>query len=150
MKIHPVFHVSHLKLVNTSNVFPSQPFADNRPPAELLDDTKEEVYVVERIVNKRATRGKVHYLVKWEGYPDWEMTRKPESAFKLHRDAIDTYEQEQRQRTHTMISNTSDTDTRKQPRTSTPNMSLTQTSNTQTPASMTRVQTRRQRLRDRP
>ena len=92
MKIHPVFHVSHLKLANDSSSFPSRPIVDDRPPAELLDDTKEEVYEVENIVNKRIARGKTMYLVKWKGYPEWENTWEPESAFKYHRDAINEYE----------------------------------------------------------
>ncbi len=94
MKIHPVFHVSHLKLANESTSFPSRPIIDNRPPFELLDDSKEEVFEVEKIVNKRVTRNTIMYLVKWKGYPEWENTWEPESAFKNHRDSIIEYEQQ--------------------------------------------------------
>ena len=94
MKIHPVFHVSHLKLVNESTSFPSRPIIDNRPPAELLDETKEEVFEVEKIVNKRVTRNKIMYLVKWKGYPEWENTWEPEAAFKYHKNAIIEYEKQ--------------------------------------------------------
>ncbi len=98
MKIHPVFHVSHLKLANESTSFPSRPVNDNRPPAELLDDTKEEVFEVERILNKRIVRNRKQYLVKWKGYPDWETTWEPESAFKQHRDSIEQFELEEKQK----------------------------------------------------
>jgi hypothetical protein len=95
MKIHPVFHVSHLKLAQHSNSFPSRLTTNTRPPAILLDDTNEEVYIVEKILKKRRNRNRIEYLVKWEGYPDWETTWEPESAFKQHRDAINKFEKEQ-------------------------------------------------------
>ncbi len=107
MKIHPVFHVSHLKLAQQSNSFPSRPTSNTKPPAQLLDETKEEVYIVETILKKRLNRNRIEYLVKWEGYPDWESTWEPESAFKQHRDAINKFEQQQRNTT----SNSSSTST---------------------------------------
>ena len=125
MKIHPVFHVSHLKLANDSLSFPSRPIIDNRPPAELLDDTTEEVFEVERVVNKRISGRKVMYLVKWKGYPDWENTWEPESAFKNHRDAINTYENQ--------ISNSSI------------NSSKTRTFNSSSNSASNSIQTRSQR-----
>ena len=92
MKIHPVFHVQYLKPYNESTTFKTRPEIENRPPAQYLEDTKEEAYTVESILDKRITRNKIQYLVKWEGYPDWESTWEPESAFKYHRDAINEYE----------------------------------------------------------
>lgn len=39
---------------------------------------KDQLYEVERIVDKRIDQyGKIYYLVKWEGYPDEEMTWEP-------------------------------------------------------------------------
>ncbi len=113
MKIHPVFHVSHLKLAQHSNSFPSRPTSNTRPPAALLDNTNEEVYIVEKILKKRLNRNKIEYLVKWEGYPDWEVTWEPESAFKQHRDTINKFEQEQR---NTLTNSSSTSTTRMQTR----------------------------------
>ena len=33
-------------------------------------EEEEEEYSVEKILDKRTTKGKVEYLIKWEGYPD--------------------------------------------------------------------------------
>ncbi len=97
MRIHPVFHISHLKKSKESLSFPSRTLIDHRPPPELLDETKEEVFIVEKILKKKISRNKIYYLVKWFGYPEWELTWEPETSFKEHRDAINTFEKEQRQ-----------------------------------------------------
>lgn len=42
-------------------------------------DSSVEGYVVQEIVDKLVTPdGKVHYLLKWKGYPDSENTWEPE------------------------------------------------------------------------
>lgn len=94
MKIHPVFHVSHLKLFALNDKFRSRPVIDHRPPAVLLDDS-DEAFEVEKILNKRGSGNRVQYLVKWLGYPEWESTWEPKSAFKYHSDKITEYENSQ-------------------------------------------------------
>jgi hypothetical protein len=94
MKIHPVFHISHLKLFASNEKFNSRPVNDNRPPAVLLDDS-EEAFEVEKILNKRGSGNRVQYLVKWLGYPEWESTWEPKRAFKYHTDKITEYENSQ-------------------------------------------------------
>ena len=39
---------------------------------------EEEVYSVERIINKKITNNKVYYYLKWHGYPESENTWEPE------------------------------------------------------------------------
>lgn len=44
-----------------------------------VEDESEEEFKVERIIDKRKTkRGKMEYLIKWEGYPDEDNTWEPE------------------------------------------------------------------------
>jgi hypothetical protein len=69
MEIHPVFHVSLL-----------EPAPSGAPPAPVtevqqLDPAKE--YEVETILDCQRIRGKVKYLIKWEGYPHSENTWEP-------------------------------------------------------------------------
>ena len=74
MKIHPVVNVSDISLFVPSSI-PGQ-------KALLLDPVivkEEESYKVENILNSKLVRGKVHYLVKWEGYSDKHNSWEPES-----------------------------------------------------------------------
>src|SRR3979490_1216840 len=61
---HPVFNV--VKLIPA----PEDPIPNRRaeppPPPELVDG--EEHYVVEKVLDSRLMRGRLHFLVKWEGY----------------------------------------------------------------------------------
>jgi hypothetical protein len=61
-KIHNVFHVSLLEKVNPDNW--------NRTPIPVPPVMVEgqEEFVVETIKNARIFRGKLQYLIKWEGY----------------------------------------------------------------------------------
>ena len=86
MKIHPVFHVSKLKPLKSSDStnYPGRASAEApRPPPELVNEDGDEEWEVESIVKERITKrgrnGKkrVEYLVKWVGYPEWEMTWEP-------------------------------------------------------------------------
>ena len=44
---------------------------------ESESDNGEEVYTVEKILDKKTIGSKVHYLVKWKGYPLSEATWEP-------------------------------------------------------------------------
>jgi len=72
MRIHPVFHVSLLE-PHQRNPFPdrTQP---PPPPIELEDDVEWEV---EEILDSRIRRGKIQYLVHWQGYGPHERTWEP-------------------------------------------------------------------------
>src|SRR3979490_2131693 len=62
-RLHPVFNV--VKLIPA----PEDPIPGRRaeppPPPELVDG--EEHYVVEKVLDSRLMRGRLHFLVKWEG-----------------------------------------------------------------------------------
>jgi hypothetical protein len=63
-RLHPVFNV--VKLIPA----PKDPIPGRRaeppPPPKLVDG--EEHYVVEKVLDSRLMRGRLHFLVKWEGY----------------------------------------------------------------------------------
>ena len=63
-RLHPVFNV--VKLVPMlEDPIPGRR-SDPPPPPEIVDG--EEHYVVEKILDSRLIRNKLHYLVQWEGY----------------------------------------------------------------------------------
>ena len=72
MKIHPVFHVSLLEPYKDSTI-PGQLQAP--PPPIEVDGTEE--FEVSEILDSRINRGKLEYLVHWQGYEVHERTWEP-------------------------------------------------------------------------
>jgi transposase InsO family protein len=76
-KIHPVFNEVFL------TPFTPPQYASQKhppPPPPVIVDGEEE-YVVEEIMDSKFSRGKLKYLVKWEGYPNpTEWTWEPEES----------------------------------------------------------------------
>ena len=100
MRIHPVFHVSKLKPLKSSSEsdYPGRASAESsRPPPELINEDGDEVWEVERIVKERSTRRgrngvmRTEYLVKWVGYPEWEMTWEPARNLVHAHDALQQF-----------------------------------------------------------
>jgi len=59
LKIHPVFHVSKLKIAKEmeSGRFPARDMeaaSNHRPPPKFVNEDREEVWEVETILNKRT------------------------------------------------------------------------------------------------
>ena len=77
IQVHPVFHVSQLRLYRTSKGR-RHPTA---PPPPIITSEGHEEFIVDEIVEHRIRRrgGKVvkEYLVFWEGYPAHEATWEP-------------------------------------------------------------------------
>ncbi|XP_013855941.1 uncharacterized protein LOC106511743 [Austrofundulus limnaeus] len=63
MRIHPTFHVSQIKPVNTSKLCPPP----EPPPPPILVD-KQPAYLVSRILDARRRGRGFQFLVDWEGY----------------------------------------------------------------------------------
>ena len=75
MKIHPVFHISLLKLYNPND---NEEFIrPTTPQAIIIPETEEEEFEVESILDKRIIHNKPQYLVKWLGYPLYDATWEP-------------------------------------------------------------------------
>ena len=69
MNIHPVFHISLLE--------PALPGSAAAPNTEIDPVNPDEVYDVEKILDCKMIRKKMHYLVKWLDYPHSENSWEP-------------------------------------------------------------------------
>lgn len=58
----------------------------------ISDDDHDQIYEVEKIIDKKNDGDTVKYLVKWEGYPISESTWEPISNLKNVLDLIEEYE----------------------------------------------------------
>jgi hypothetical protein len=82
-RLHPVFNV--VKLTPA----PPDPIPGRRPapPPEPELVNGEEEYVVEQILNSRMFRGKLQFLIKWEGYGiehnNWEYATEVHAAQRV-------------------------------------------------------------------
>jgi hypothetical protein len=76
-RIHPIFNEVYLTPF-TPTEYPSQKHPP--PPLPIVTDEGEE-YVIEEIMDLKLSRGKLKYLVKWEGYLNpTEWTWEPEES----------------------------------------------------------------------
>jgi Chromo (CHRromatin Organisation MOdifier) domain len=76
-KVHPIFNKVYL-LPFTPVEYPSQ--KKPPPPPPIITNEGEE-YIIEEVMESKLSRGKLKYLVKWEGYlnhADW--TWEPEES----------------------------------------------------------------------
>jgi RNase H-like domain found in reverse transcriptase/Reverse transcriptase (RNA-dependent DNA polymerase)/Integrase zinc binding domain/Chromo (CHRromatin Organisation MOdifier) domain/Aspartyl protease len=69
MRIHPVFHISLLE--------PAPEGTPDTPVTTTEINSPNEEYDVEEILDSKYVRQKLHYLVRWSGYPDSENSWEP-------------------------------------------------------------------------
>ena len=89
MKIHPVFHVSLIKLYQPS----PEEFGRPTPPAAIvLPGSDQEEYEVDAILDKKIIRKKTQYLIKWVGYPLHDATWEPEEHLTNAKQKLQEFE----------------------------------------------------------
>jgi len=54
--------------------------------------SSDELYNVEKILDKRDINGKVEYKIKWEGYPNSQCTWEPMSNLESVKELVEEYE----------------------------------------------------------
>jgi len=72
--IHDTFHVSFLDPVKSTSLAPH-----GLPPAPppLYVQADQEYFEIEDILDSKRLGRRLHYLVKWKGYPDSENSWEP-------------------------------------------------------------------------
>ena len=85
-KIHPIFHVSHLKRYLQSEEFVREV---EPPPPELVEGTPG--YEVEGILRHKGKGARRRYLVLWKGYPLEEATWEPERHLDHAPEVLEEY-----------------------------------------------------------
>ena len=87
MRIHPVFHISQLRR------YEDPTDRHDLPPkqAPLTIDGELE-YEVRDIVQKCVRQQRVEYLVRWQGYPDYDATWEPLSNLRNAQQIVEDFE----------------------------------------------------------
>ncbi|TKX19704.1 hypothetical protein C1H76_8150 [Elsinoe australis] len=86
--IHPTFHVSLLEPYRRSD--------DVAPPPLEIEGVEE--YEAEEVVDKGLIDGKIHYRVRWKGYPDEESTWEPSENLRNARELVRQFEESRSKR----------------------------------------------------
>ncbi len=83
-RTHNAFHASLRRRLNFSE-------AHETPDPTLIETPDGEKYEVESIIRHRKHRGKLQYLFKWKGYPDYDSTWESEADLKNSLDILQNY-----------------------------------------------------------
>ena len=89
LRIHPVFHVLLLYCYVLPDTIPGHS-VPNRPPVVSIDNHEE--FYIEVILDKHIRHNWTQYLVKWDGYPEYDSTWEPVTNLEHSRKAITDFE----------------------------------------------------------
>ena len=79
--------------VNVERLKPFYPRADRRaPPGPVSDPGQEGEYVVAQLLNRKTIRGRMHYLVRWQGHDSADDSWEPVEHLTNCADRIAEYE----------------------------------------------------------
>ena len=105
LTIHDVFHACVLKPATANDPRPDQDTSEDEPEPEPdpsqpvidsnlleVDESGQELFEVEQILNHRTRRGKYEYLVKWAGCSDDENSWEPIEGLSAAHDLVEQYE----------------------------------------------------------
>ena len=95
-KLHPVFHVSHLKPYHKDAEAPERG-KSHRAPAYMITSFDKEVESIEakREVRKKRIPRYIEYFVKWKGLPMSEASWEKEESLWQFKDKIAEFEEEE-------------------------------------------------------
>ena len=97
MKIHPVISVAQLE-PKPPGTDPYNRSLNSEPPPVAEADSEAPFYALERILDKRISRGQTYYLVKWKGYGNEHNVWYPVRALDDAEELIAEYEARTRRR----------------------------------------------------
>jgi hypothetical protein len=87
-KIHNVFHVSLLEPYHENQI----PERHREPPA-LVEIEGQEEFEVQEVLDSKKIRGKLMYLIFWQGYPPSEATWEPAENLVHAQDLVNRFHQ---------------------------------------------------------
>lgn len=83
--VHPVFHVSKLEPYHEDPENPNFP----SPPPDVIEGEPE--WEVEQILDSKFAYNRLHFLVKWKGWPDSENSWEPEQNLENSPESIQEF-----------------------------------------------------------
>ena len=100
LKIHPIFHVSYLKLYHKDKDDPSRGLSKRAPTTVVTSYDKEVEHIItDRVIKRRGVSPTTEFLVKWKGLTESEASWEPVDALWQFQEQIEQFRAEGATRT---------------------------------------------------